>query len=119
MEDCHLIQDASKLVFLMVSGLPLLKGSCYACRSVDVCPRRLPFLQPWTTTDETSGFDVLVASDAIGMGLNLSIQRIIFSTLEKFDGEDDRHLTVSEIKQIAGRAGRYQSRYENGFVSAR
>lgn len=53
--------------------------------------------------DENSDFDVLVASDAIGMGLNLNISRIIFSTLKKFDGFETRDLTVSEIKQIAGK----------------
>lgn len=52
--------------------------------------------------DENNEFDVLVASDAIGMGLNLNISRIIFSTMEKFDGEMKRELTVPEIKQIAG-----------------
>lgn len=52
--------------------------------------------------DESSEFDVLVASDAIGMGLNLNISRIIFSTLKKFDGLRTRELTVPEIKQIAG-----------------
>ena len=50
---------------------------------------------------------ILVATDAIGMGLNLPIQRVFFSTLQKFDGTDTRNLTISEIKQIAGRAGRY------------
>ncbi len=49
-----------------------------------------------------SGSDILVASDAVGMGLNLNIRRIIFSTLEKFDGTSMRALTVAEIKQIAG-----------------
>jgi len=39
-------------------------------------------------------------SDAIGMGLNLNIKRIIFSTLQKFDGKVRRHLTPSEIKQV-------------------
>lgn len=53
--------------------------------------------------DENNYFDVLVASDAIGMGLNLNISRIIFSTLRKFDGTEVRDLTVSEIKQIAGK----------------
>lgn len=52
--------------------------------------------------DESSEFDVLVASDAVGMGLNLNISRIIFSTLKKFDGLCMRDLTVPEIKQIAG-----------------
>ncbi len=50
---------------------------------------------------------ILVATDAIGMGLNLPIKRLFFSTLEKFDGTDMRTLTISEIKQIAGRSGRY------------
>lgn len=50
---------------------------------------------------------ILVATDAIGMGLNLPIQRLFFSAMEKFDGIETRNLTISEIKQIAGRAGRY------------
>ncbi|XP_019108298.1 DExH-box ATP-dependent RNA helicase DExH16, mitochondrial isoform X2 [Beta vulgaris subsp. vulgaris] len=67
--------------------------------------------------DATSESDVLVASDAIGMGLNLNISRIIFSTLKKFDGVELRDLTVPEIKQIAGRAGRYGSKYPVGEVT--
>ena len=50
---------------------------------------------------------VLVATDAIGMGLNLPIRRVLFSTLVKFDGVADRELGESEVHQIAGRAGRY------------
>lgn len=50
---------------------------------------------------------VLIATDAIGMGLNLPINRIFFSTLEKYDGVCNRLLSISEIKQIAGRAGRF------------
>ncbi|XP_059649485.1 DExH-box ATP-dependent RNA helicase DExH16, mitochondrial isoform X1 [Cornus florida] len=67
--------------------------------------------------DASSEFDVLVASDAIGMGLNLNISRIIFSTLKKFDGIQMRELTVPEIKQIAGRAGRYRSNFPVGEVT--
>ncbi|KAK6913969.1 Suv3, C-terminal domain 1 [Dillenia turbinata] len=67
--------------------------------------------------DASNEMDVLVASDAIGMGLNLNISRIIFSTLKKFDGEEMRDLTVSEIKQIAGRAGRYGSKFPTGEVT--
>jgi ATP-dependent RNA helicase SUPV3L1/SUV3 len=59
--------------------------------------------------------DVLVATDAIGMGLNLPIRRVIFSTMTKFDGETDRPLTESEVHQIAGRAGRY-GMHEEGFA---
>ncbi|MEH0168579.1 helicase-related protein [Roseateles microcysteis] len=59
--------------------------------------------------------DVLVATDAIGMGLNLPIRRVLFSTLTKFDGVGDRSLSVSEVHQIAGRAGRY-GMHDEGFV---
>ncbi|BGP44502.1 RNA helicase [Rhodotorula kratochvilovae] len=52
-------------------------------------------------------YDVLVASDAIGMGLNLKIRRVVFESLHKFDGTQEVRLPVPQIKQIAGRAGRY------------
>src|SRR5690242_10524612 len=52
--------------------------------------------------------DYLVATDAIGMGLNLDVTHIAFAGLEKFDGRRDRRLHVSEMAQIAGRAGRHQ-----------
>lgn len=59
--------------------------------------------------------DILVATDAIGMGLNLPIRRIIFSELEKFDGNSFRFLEPIEIKQIGGRAGRF-GLHEDGLV---
>ena len=52
-------------------------------------------------------FDILVASDAIGMGLNLSITRIIFHTVQKYNGLGFEWIHPSQVKQIAGRAGRY------------
>jgi hypothetical protein len=55
----------------------------------------------------SGGADVLVATDAIGMGLNLPIRRIIFTVDRKFDGQTVRTLLHSEIRQIGGRAGRY------------
>ncbi|MDE2276656.1 MAG: helicase, partial [Burkholderiales bacterium] len=55
----------------------------------------------------TGASHILVATDAIGMGLNLPIRRVLFSTLTKFDGVGDRELSVGEVHQIAGRAGRY------------
>ncbi|WP_338045131.1 helicase-related protein [Paracraurococcus ruber] len=60
--------------------------------------------------------DILVATDAIGMGLNLPIRRVIFSTLRKFDGEERRELNAQEVKQIGGRAGRY-GKFEEGVVA--
>ena len=58
---------------------------------------------------------ILVATDAIGMGLNLPIRRVLFSTLTKFDGVADRSLGESEVHQIAGRAGRF-GMHEEGFA---
>lgn len=57
--------------------------------------------------------DVLVATDAIGLGLNLPIRRVLFGALAKFDGREDRWLDDEEIRQIAGRAGRYQADSED------
>ncbi|CAM8666424.1 helicase-related protein [Sphingobium sp.] len=51
--------------------------------------------------------DYLVATDAIGMGLNLDVAHVAFASLRKFDGHRTRRLTVSEMAQIAGRAGRH------------
>ena len=51
--------------------------------------------------------DHLVATDAIGMGLNLDINHVAFSGVVKFDGRKHRHLAPNELAQIAGRAGRY------------
>jgi len=52
--------------------------------------------------------DYLVATDAIGMGLNMDVAHVAFAGLEKFDGRRDRRLTIPEMAQIAGRAGRHQ-----------
>ncbi|KAA8388076.1 RNA helicase [Acetobacter sp. DmW_136] len=60
--------------------------------------------------------DILVATDAIGMGLNLSIKRVVFAALKKYDGRQTRDLTVQEVKQIGGRAGRF-GKHETGVVA--
>ena len=57
---------------------------------------------------ENKNVDYLVATDAIGMGLNLNINHVSFSSLEKFDGRYNRNLAPNELGQIAGRAGRYK-----------
>ncbi|KAM0712803.1 hypothetical protein Q7P35_000250 [Cladosporium inversicolor] len=59
--------------------------------------------------DPDNDYDFLVASDAVGMGLNLAIKRVIFEASNKFDGAARRTLSVADIKQIAGRAGRYRT----------
>ena len=63
---------------------------------------------------ENKNVDYLVATDAIGMGLNLNINHVSFSALEKFDGRYNRNLSPNELGQIAGRAGRYK---HNGTFS--
>ncbi len=60
--------------------------------------------------------DILVATDAIGMGLNLPIRRVIFSHIHKFDGVATRPLNATEVRQIAGRAGRYGI-YDTGYIN--
>ncbi len=56
---------------------------------------------------QSGDVDFLVATDAIGMGINMDLDNIFFSNLKKFDGKKLRRLNLSEIGQIAGRAGRY------------
>jgi ATP-dependent RNA helicase SUPV3L1/SUV3 len=59
--------------------------------------------------DPDNDYDFIVASDAIGMGLNLEIKRVIFESVHKRDSSKFRVLTVPELKQIGGRAGRFRS----------
>ena len=56
---------------------------------------------------QSGDVDFLVATDAIGMGINMDLDQVYFSNLKKFDGRKLRKLNLSEIGQIAGRAGRY------------
>jgi ATP-dependent RNA helicase SUPV3L1/SUV3 len=58
---------------------------------------------------QSGDVDYLIATDAIGMGLNMDINEIYFSNLKKFDGKKTRRLNIIEISQIAGRAGRYKN----------
>ena len=61
--------------------------------------------------------EILVATDAIAMGLNLPIQTILFSRGDKFDGVSQRSLIATEVQQISGRAGRY-GMHEKGYVGS-
>ena len=56
---------------------------------------------------QSGDVDYLVATDAIGMGINMDLNNVFFSSIKKFDGKKIRRLRLSEIAQIAGRAGRY------------
>ncbi len=71
-------------------------------------------LSPKTRNSQVSLYqsgdvDYLVATDAIGMGINMDLNNVFFSNLKKFDGKKLRRLNLSEIGQIAGRAGRYMN----------
>ncbi|MCH5249039.1 MAG: helicase [Lachnospiraceae bacterium] len=61
--------------------------------------------------------EVVVATDAIGMGINLPIRRIVFMNTIKFDGSEKRRINAEEIRQIAGRAGRYNF-YDTGYIQS-
>ncbi len=61
--------------------------------------------------------DIMVATDAVGMGLNLPAHTLCFYTDEKFDGIQNRQLKVQEVKQIGGRAGRF-GHHDRGEITA-
>lgn len=61
--------------------------------------------------------DYMVATDAIGMGLNLDIDHVAFADFKKFDGQQERPLETAELAQIAGRAGRYLNAGSFGTLS--
>ena len=76
-------------------------------------------LSPQTRNSQVDMFeagevDFIVATDAIGMGLNLNIENVSFASLKKYDGKKERYLKKNEIAQIAGRAGRNE---KDGFFS--
>ena len=78
-------------------------------------------LPPETRKSEVRRFasgetKIVISTDAIGMGINLPIQRIIFAESWKFDGQKRRDLKPDEILQIAGRAGRF-GKYDIGYVN--
>ncbi|RYR52187.1 hypothetical protein Ahy_A06g027107 [Arachis hypogaea] len=97
--------QASRLIIVIAIFIPMKKIENQGKHLRSVVYGSLPLetrtRQASMFNDATSEFDVLVASDAIGMGLNLNISRIIFSTLKKFDG----------------RAGRYESNFPVGEVT--
>jgi ATP-dependent RNA helicase SUPV3L1/SUV3 len=67
---------------------------------------------------QSGDVDYLVATDAIGMGLNLDVDHVAFSATRKFDGQNHRNLTPAELSQIAGRAGRHMNDGTFGVTGA-
>ncbi|WOL20289.1 ATP-dependent RNA helicase SUV3L, mitochondrial [Canna indica] len=74
-------------------------------------------LQASLFNDQDNEYDILVASDAVGMGLNLNIRRVVFYSLAKYNGDKMVPVPSSQVKQIAGRAGRRGSVYPDGLVT--
>ncbi|GMM30859.1 ATP-dependent RNA helicase [Martiniozyma asiatica (nom. inval.)] len=116
----------------------LQKGDCLVCFSKPVildmkrqventtglrCAVIYGALPPETRAQEAQRFndgyyDLVIASDAIGMGLNLKINRVIFTTTTKYNGKTNVTLSESQIKQIGGRAGRFGVGEGEGHVTA-
>lgn len=74
-------------------------------------------LQASLFNEQDNEYDILVASDAVGMGLNLNIRRVVFYNLEKYNGDKMVPVPASQVKQIAGRAGRRGSVYPDGLTT--
>lgn len=90
-------------VYELAERLRIARGGCAVV---------LGALSPRTRNAQVAMFqagevDYLVATDAVGMGLNLDVRHVSFASLRKFDGHDVRGLDPSELAQIAGRAGRH------------
>lgn len=137
------INEYNRLGKLIVDDKPvsihdLKRGDCIVCFSKPVildmkahvekqtglkCAVIYGALPPETRAQEAQRFndgeyDVVVASDAIGMGLNLKINRVIFTTTQKYNGKTNITLSDSSIKQIGGRAGRFGVGEGEGHITA-
>ena len=100
-----IIAFSSEEVYAIAELLRRQKGGCAIV---------MGSLSPKTRNAQVSLYqsgdvDYLVATDAIGMGINMDLNNVYFSNLKKFDGKKLRRLNLSEIGQIAGRAGRYMN----------
>lgn len=110
-----LLRKGDCIVSFSVVGIHALKKEIekFTGRRVAIVYGSLP---PETRTAQAelfnnpdNDYDFLVASDAIGMGLNLAVKRIIFESVYKHNGRMREVLSIPQIKQIAGRAGRYRT----------
>ena len=138
-----IINEYNRLGKLVVDEKPITiddleRGDCIVCFSKPVildmkahvekqtglkCAVIYGALPPETRAQEAQRFndgeyDVVVASDAIGMGLNLKINRVIFTTTQKYNGKANVTLSDSNIKQIGGRAGRFGIGQGEGHITA-
>ncbi|KAI0695102.1 P-loop containing nucleoside triphosphate hydrolase protein [Cerioporus squamosus] len=111
--DLSKVQEGDCVVAFSRSGLFGLKHSIEKATKMRCAlaygrlPPEIRSEQAALFNDPQSDYRVLVGSDAVGMGLNLKIKRVVFEAVAKFDGGATRLLSTSQIKQIAGRAGRF------------
>lgn len=118
--DYHRVQPGDALItFSKVGVLSVAEDLRQSGKEPAIIYGALPYS---TRRRQMEGFlkgemEYIVSTDAIGMGLNLPIRRIIFLETEKFDGVERRELRPEEIRQIAGRAGRF-GMYNRGYVGA-
>ena len=118
--DFHRVQPGDALItFSKVGVLSVAEDLRQSGKEPAIIYGALPYA---TRRKQMKGFldgemSYIVSTDAIGMGLNLPIRRIIFMETEKFDGVERRELKPEEIRQIAGRAGRF-GMYNKGYVGA-
>ncbi len=113
------IQKATALVAFSRNDVLKLKAKLSPYHKVSVLYGNL---SPEVRKEEAKRFrdgqsDILIATDAIAMGLNLPIRTLLFTTDTKFDGISKRKLKPNEVIQIAGRAGRY-GHHEMGHIGA-
>lgn len=113
------LEDGTALIAFSRSDVLKLKQKLQKRYSVSVIYGNL---SPEVRRDEARRFrekksQILIATDAIAMGLNLPIKTILFTTDTKFDGVSKRKISVNEIVQIAGRAGRF-GLFEAGYLGA-
>ncbi len=117
--DMHEVKEGSAIIAFSRKEVLRLKQSFSRFFTVSVVYGNL---SPEVRREEARRFregetQILIATDAIAMGMNLPIKTILFSKAEKFDGVNERNLSPSEIHQISGRAGRF-GLHEAGFVGA-
>jgi ATP-dependent RNA helicase SUPV3L1/SUV3 len=99
-----IVAFSAEQVYAVAEMLRRFRGGCAVVMGA---------LSPETRNKQVAMFqagevDYIVATDAIGMGLNLDVNHVAFASLTKFDGVRERRLTPAEMAQIAGRAGRHQ-----------
>ena len=116
---CRLIDWASSTDIFAIKREIEQTTNYKCCVVYGSLPPATRSLQARRFNDPNSGYDILVASDAVGMGLNLNIRRIVFNSIYKSDGTKFHRLTHSMVKQISGRAGRRNSPFPIGEVTCR